>query len=99
MVDELVDLIEDCGERAQQEDRRPRPAKNVGGRKERRGTGASEVVDLIRAGALRVGEELTMRSGGNVHCARVLEDGRFEIGGRIEKSPTEAASIAAQAWL
>ena len=40
-----------------------------------------------------------MRSGGNVHCARVLEDGRFEIGGRIEKSPTEAASIAAQAWL
>ena len=95
-VHELIARIAGTGEVGQAEALRARSRSAVVERKERRGTGASEVVGLIRAGMLRVGEELVMRSGGGEHRARVLEDGRFEVGGRIERTPTEAASFVAQ---
>ncbi len=61
-----------------------------------RGTGAAAVVSLIDEGLIEPGEELTMRTGGETHRARVLADGSFSVGGRVERSPTEAACVVAQ---
>lgn len=53
-------------------------------------------MSLIEKGLLEPGEELTMRSGGETHRARVMADGSFSVAGRVEKSPTEAANAVAQ---
>ena len=60
------------------------------------GTGTAAVRDLIEGGVLAVGEELHMKSGGLTHRARIREDGSFDIGGHVERSPTQAATYAAQ---
>ncbi|MYH71444.1 MAG: hypothetical protein F4153_02530 [Acidimicrobiia bacterium] len=44
-----------------------------------------------------MGEILTMRSGGVEYFATIRGDGSFDIDGHIERSPTEAATYAAQA--
>ena len=66
-------------------------------RAERMDRGAAAVLPLIDGGVLRVGEVLTMRSAGSEHSAAIREDGSFDLDGHIERSPTEAATYAAQA--
>ena len=74
----------------------PPPSLPPGQRKELRGIGTTGVVSLIDDGLIEPGEELTIRTGGETHRARVLADGSFSVAGRVEKSPTEAASAVAQ---
>ena len=95
-VDELTEKMASAGESTRVNAQQARE-RQMAERKERRGTGAEEVLGLIRGGVLRVGEELVMRSGGDVHRAKVLADGRFAVGGHVMSTPTEAASFAAQA--
>lgn len=66
-------------------------------RAERMDRGAAAVLLLINGGVLRAGEVLTMRSGGAEYSAVICDDGSFDIGGHVERSPTEAATYAAQA--
>lgn len=98
-VDELVTKLVGRPEGgSQQKSVSHRPAEpRVRHRAERLDRGAAAVLPLIDAGVLRVGEKLTMRSGGAEYSAVIREDGSFDIDGHIERSPTEAATYAAQA--
>lgn len=98
-VDELVTKL--VGRPEEEAQRRGGSDKAVEARVRRRAErmdrGAAAVLPLIDAGVLRVGEVLTMRSEGVEYSAVIREDGSFDIDGHIERSPTEAATYAAQA--
>ncbi|MYB08795.1 MAG: hypothetical protein F4Y28_02300 [Acidimicrobiia bacterium] len=98
-VDELVTKL--VG-RAESQERKPGGMSDAGPprvrrRAERMDRGAAAVLPLINGGVLRVGEVLSMRSGGTEYSAVIREDGSFDIDGHVERSPTEAATYAAQA--
>lgn len=95
LVTKLVGRPEGGSQRKGVSDRPSEP--RVRHRAERLDRGAAAVLPLIGAGVLRVGEVLSMRSGGAEYSAVIREDGSFDIDGHIERSPTEAATYAAQA--
>ena len=98
-VDELVTkLVGRSEEDAPRRGGFDKPAESSGRRRaERMDRGAAAVLPLVDAGVLRVGQVLTMRSEGTEYSAVIREDGSFDIDGHIERSPTEAATYAAQA--
>lgn len=56
----------------------------------RRGRHRSTIADLIEEGLLSVGEILTIRHDGMDRFATITEDGRFNIDGHKEKTPSGA---------